>query len=192
MDFVLKTPLLFSSMLLDFFATFFASATALLPIYARDILHVGAMGYGWLYAAQAVGALITGILLSLTSTLRKEGPVLLISVFIYGLATILFGFSRAFWLSFLALGIAGAADTVSMVIRNTIRQLHTPDHLRGRTVAVNMIFFMGGPQLGEMEAGVVASWFGAPFAVVSGGVGCILALTGIIWKWPFHNAPSKL
>jgi MFS family permease len=172
-------------MLLDFFATFFASATALLPIYARDILHVGATGYGWLYAAQAVGALITGVLLSLTSTLRKEGPVLLISVFIYGLATILFGFSRAFWLSFFALGIAGAADTVSMVIRNTIRQLNTPDHLRGRTVAINMIFFMGGPQLGEMEAGVVASLFGAPFAVVSGGVGCILALAGVVWKWPF-------
>jgi MFS family permease len=183
--FVLQTPLIFSSMLLDFFATFFSSATALLPIYARDILHVGATGYGWLYAAQAVGALVTGLLLSLTSTLRKEGPVLLISVLIYGLATILFGFSKVFWFSFIALAIGGAADTVSMVIRNTIRQLNTPDHLRGRTVAINMIFFMGGPQLGEMEAGAVASWLGAPFSVISGGACCILALFGVVWKWPF-------
>ena len=128
---------------------------------------------------------MTGLLLSLTSTLRKEGPVLLISVLIYGLATILFGFSKVFWFSFVALAIAGAADTVSMVIRNTIRQLNTPDHLRGRTVAINMIFFMGGPQLGEMEAGAVASWFGAPFSVISGGVCCILALVGVAWKWPF-------
>lgn len=183
--FVRKTPLIFSSMLLDFFATFFSSATALLPIYARDILHVGATGYGWLYASQAVGALFAGVHLSLTATLRKQGPILLISVCIYGLATILFGFSTVFWLSFLALSLSGAADTVSMVIRNTIRQLNTPDHLRGRTVSINMIFFMGGPQLGEMEAGTVASWFGAPFSVISGGIACLVATGWVAWKWPF-------
>jgi len=183
--FVLKTPLILSSMLLDFFATFFSSATALLPIYAKDILHVGATGYGWLYAAQAVGALITAIHLSLTTRLSKEGPVLLISVCIYGFATILFGFSSVFWLSFLALALGGAADTVSMVIRNTIRQLNTPDHLRGRMVSVNMIFFMGGPQLGEMEAGAVASWLGARISVISGGIACILAVAWVAWKWPF-------
>lgn len=183
--FVLKTPLILSSMLLDFFATFFSSATALLPIYAKDILHVGATGYGWLYAAQAVGALIMAIHLSLTTRLRKEGPVLLISVCIYGFATILFGFSSVFWLSFLALALGGAADTVSMIIRNTIRQLNTPDHLRGRMVSVNMIFFMGGPQLGEMEAGAVASWLGARISVISGGIACILAVAWVAWKWPF-------
>jgi MFS family permease len=193
--FVRRTPLILSSMLLDFFATFFSSATALLPIYAKDILHVGATGYGWLYAAQAVGALFAGIHLSLTSTLRKQGPVLLISVCIYGLATILFGFSSLFWLSFLALALGGAADTVSMVIRNTIRQLNTPDHLRGRTVSVNMIFFMGGPQLGEMEAGTVASWLGARFSVISGGIGCLFAVAWVAWKWPFlwkYDQPTEL
>ncbi len=184
LQFVRRTPIILSSMLLDFFATFFSSATALLPIYAKDILHVGVFGYGWLFAAAAAGALITGIFMSLMPTIGKQGKTLLISVVIYGLATVVFGFSKSFWFAFTALALTGAADTVSMIIRNTLRQLHTPDQLRGRMVSINMIFFMGGPQLGELEAGVLASWFGAPFSVVSGGIGCIIAVACVAWRWP--------
>jgi len=145
---------------------------------------VGAFGYGWLYASAAIGALITGTWMSLMPTIGKQGKTLLISVFIYGLATVAFGFSRSFWIAFAALALTGAADTVSMIIRNTLRQLHTPDQLRGRMVSINMIFFMGGPQLGELEAGVLASWFGAPFSVGSGGIGCIIAVACVAWRWP--------
>jgi MFS family permease len=184
LHFVRNEPIILSSMLLDFFATFFSAATALLPIYAREILHVGPVGYGWLYAAEAVGALFTGIFLSIRREINTSGKVLLVSVFLYGLATVGFGVSTAFPICFLALMAVGASDTVSMVIRNTIRQLNTPDHLRGRMVSVNMIFFMGGPQLGEFEAGAVAAWLGAPFSVVSGGVGCVIAVLAIAKHWP--------
>jgi MFS family permease len=162
-------------MLLDFFATFFSSATALLPIFAQDILHVGARGYGGLYAAPAVGALLTSAaMVPLTERIERRGPVLLWTVAGYGLATVVFGLSRSFWLTFFCLAMTGATDTVSMVIRNIVRQLETPDHLRGRMTGVNMVFFMGGPQLGELEAGAVANWLGAPFSVISGGLGCLV------------------
>jgi MFS family permease len=164
-------------MLLDFFATFFSSATALLPIFAQDILKVGPTGYGWLYAAPAVGAvMMSAAMVLLTSRINRRGPVLLWAVGLYGLATVTFGLSRSFWITFAALALTGVADTVSMVIRNIVRQLETPDRLRGRMIGVNMVFFVGGPQLGELEAGVVANWLGAPFSVVSGGVGCMVAV----------------
>jgi MFS family permease len=172
-------------MLLDFFATFFSSATALLPMFAQDILHVGAVGYGQLSAAMSIGALITsGILVQIVHRIVNRGRVLLWAVFWYGAATILFGLSKNFWLTYLCLAITGAADTVSMVLRNIIRQLTTPDHLRGRMTSVNMIFFMGGPQLGELEAGLVANGLGAPFSVVSGGIGCLIATGWIALKTP--------
>jgi MFS family permease len=178
--FVFAQPLIRSSMLLDFFATFFSSATALLPIFAQDILSVGASGYGWLYAAPSVGALIaSAAMVRMVDRIERRGWVLIWSVVAYGLATVAFGLSHTFWLMFACLAFTGAADTVSMVLRNILRQMETPDHLRGRMVGVNMVFFMGGPQLGELEAGVVAQWFGAPFSVVSGGLGC-LAATGWI------------
>jgi len=174
--FVFRSPLIRSTMLLDFFATFFSSATALLPIFAQDILEVGARGYGWLYSAPATGALVTSaVMVPLAERIQRRGPALLWAITGYGLATAVFGFSRSFWLTFACLALTGATDTVSMVIRNIIRQLETPDRLRGRMTGVNMVFFMGGPQLGELEAGVVANWLGATFSVVSGGVGCILA-----------------
>jgi MFS family permease len=183
--FVFSAPLIRSTMLLDFFATFFASATALLPIFAQDILKVGAQGYGWLYAAPSIGAVLaSAAMIRLSDRIERRGWVLLGSVLIYGLATIVFGFSRLFWLTFLCLGVTGAADTVSMVLRNIIRQLTTPDHLRGRMTSVNMVFFMGGPQLGELEAGAVANWFGAPFSVITGGLGCILATVWVGWQTP--------
>lgn len=174
--FVFASPLIRSSMLLDFFATFFSSATALLPIFAQDILRVGAAGYGWLYAAPSVGAIVaSAAMVWLVDRITRRGPVLLWAVAVYGLATVVFGLSTFFWLTFWCLAAAGAADTVSMVYRNVIRQLETPDHLRGRMIGVNMIFFMGGPQLGEAEAGLVANWWGAPLSVVTGGLGCLLA-----------------
>jgi MFS family permease len=179
--FVFAHPLIRSTMLLDFFATFFSSATALLPIFAQDILHVGAQGYGWLYAAPSVGAFIAGLgMLRMADRIERRGWVLLSAVLFYGLATVVFGLSRLFWLTFGCLALTGAADTVSMVLRNVVRQLATPDELRGRMTSVNMIFFMGGPQLGELEAGVVASAFGAPISVISGGLGCMVVTLGMM------------
>jgi MFS family permease len=178
--FVFRAPLIRSTMLLDFFATFFSSATALLPIFAQDILRVGPTGYGYLYAAPAVGAMLTSAaMVVLTTRIERRGPVLLWAVGLYGAATVGFGFSRTFWLTFAFLALTGAADTVSMVFRNIIRQLETPDRLRGRMVGVNMVFFIGGPQLGEMEAGLVANWFGAPFSVITGGIGCLIAVAWV-------------
>jgi MFS family permease len=182
--FVRNSPLVLSSMLLDFFATFFSSATALLPIYARDILHVGVEGYGWLSAATAVGATITALVLTFVRQIPQQGKVLVVSVLLYGVATIIFGLSNSFLITFLALAATGITDTVSTVIRNTLRQLHTPDAIRGRMVSVNMMFFMGGPQLGELEAGLVAGWVGAPLSVITGGVGCVLAVLWVARQWP--------
>jgi len=173
--FVFTSPMIRSTMLVDFFATFFSSATALLPIFAQDILKVGAKGYGWLYAAPSVGALASSLAMArLIDRIDRRGAVLLRAVVIYGLTTVVFGLSRSFWLTFLCLAASGAADSVSTVLRNVIRQLGTPDHLRGRMTGVNMVFFMGGPQLGELEAGAVAQWCGAVFSVISGGIGCLL------------------
>jgi MFS family permease len=184
--FVFRSPLIRSTMLLDFFATFFSSATALLPIFAQDVLQVGARGYGWLYAAPAVGAMATSaVLVPLVDRIERRGPTLLWAVAGYGLATVVFGISRSFRLTFCCLMLTGATDTVSMVIRNIVRQIETPNRLRGRMMGVNMVFFMGGPQLGELEAGAVASWLGAPFSVISGGLGCLIA-TG----WVAASTPA--
>lgn len=183
--FTFASPLIRSTMLLDFLATFFASATALLPIFAQEILGVGARGYGWLYAAPSVGAVVASLaLVRLVDRIEYRGRVLLWAVAGYGLATVLFGVSREFWLTFLCLALSGATDTVSMVIRNVIRQLETPDHLRGRVGSVGMLFFMGGPQLGELEAGVVAHWLGAPGSVVTGGLGSLMTTAWIAAATP--------
>jgi MFS family permease len=174
--FVFSSPIIRSTMLLDFVATFFASATALLPIFAQDVLHVGARGYGWLYAAPSVGSLLAGAaMVRFVDRIERRGVVLLWSIGIYGLATVAFGLSTMFWLTFFCLALSGAADAVSTVLRNLIRQLMTPNRLRGRVTSVNMVFFMGGPQLGELEAGLVANWKGAPFSVISGGAGTLIA-----------------
>lgn len=183
-QFIISHPVILSTMLLDFFATFFSSANTLMPIFARDILKVGEVEYGWLSAAQSIGAVTAATILSQVATIRKQGPLFLGSVVVFGLATIAFGMSRSLVAALLALILIGAADSVSTIIRNTIRQLQTPDYIRGRMTSVNQIFFMGGPQLGEIEAGVVAQLFGAPFAVVSGGIGCLLAVGWISQRWP--------
>ena len=182
--FIINKPIILSTMLLDFVATFFASANTLMPIVARDILKVGVVEYGWLSAAPSVGAVIAALVLSQIHELRRQGPLFLGSVVIFGLATVIFGLSTSLVLAWSALAVTGAADSVSTIIRNTIRQLQTPDYLRGRMTSVNQIFFQGGPQLGEVEAGVIAQLFGAPFAIISGGIGCIVGMVLIIRKWP--------
>ncbi len=185
LKFVFTSPLIRSTMLLDFFATFFSSATALLPIFAQDVLGVGATGYGWLYAAPALGAVVmSAIMIPLTSRIVHRGQVLLWAVAGYGAATAVFGVSRWFWLTFLCLAVTGATDTISMIIRNIVRQLETPDRLRGRMIGVNMVFFQGGPQLGELEAGAVANWLGPVVSVVSGGLGCLIATAWVAAATP--------
>lgn len=177
--FVRRTPILVWTMGLDFVATFFSSADSLLPVFARDILQVGPEGYGRLAAASAVGSLLAGGIMTLRRPVFRQGLTVIWAVVVFGAATVIFGATKWFWLAWLALAVIGAADTVSTILRQTIRQLVSPDHLRGRMTAVNMIFFMGGPQLGELEAGFVAKLFGAPFSVISGGIACLLATAWI-------------
>jgi MFS family permease len=173
--FVWRTPIMVQTMTLDFVATFFASATLLLPIFARERLHVGPHGYGLLAAAPAVGSVITAFIMARLGTFQRQGRLVVWSVAVFGVATAAFGVSTAFWLSLLMLALTGAADTVSTVLRQTIRQLVTPNHLRGRMTSINMMFFMGGPQLGELEAGLLAALIGAPLSVVVGGLGSTTA-----------------
>jgi MFS family permease len=175
LEFVWRTPIIVQTMTLDFAATFFASATALLPIFAEEILQVGARGLGLLAAAPAMGSVVTALVMARVGSFQQQGKLVIQSVAVFGLATVGFGVSRVFWFSLLMLGITGAADTISTVLRQTIRQLATPNHLRGRMTSINMVFFMGGPQLGELEAGIVAALIGTPMSVVTGGIGSLVS-----------------
>ncbi len=182
--FTYRSRIIWSTMLLDFWATFFSSARTMLPIVANEVLLVGERGYGLLATAQPVGSVLTGAFLSLRRPIRRQGAVMLFSVVVYGVATALFGISAVFALSYLFFAFTGAADTVSTVIRGTIRQMLTPDELRGRMTSVNMMFFMGGPQLGELEAGLVAAVFGAPFSIITGGLATVFITLWIAWHYP--------
>ncbi|MBW1885573.1 MAG: MFS transporter, partial [Deltaproteobacteria bacterium] len=176
LDFVWSRPVILSSMLLDMFAVIFASATALLPVYANDILQVGSRGYGLLSASLEVGTLVTALVLLVRPPILQPGKALLIAVGFYGLATIVFGLSRSFPLSLAAYALAGAADQISMVTRSTILQLATPDALRGRVSSVNMIFIGASNQLGAAESGFLAALTNATFSVVAGGAACLAVL----------------
>ena len=187
--FVFTTPIMVWTTALDFVATFFAGAMSLLPIVADQVLHVGPAGYGVLVAAPAAGALLGALYTSTRSLPLRQGRLLLASVAAYGLATLAFGLSRGYVLTLVALAAVGLADLVSTVIRQTLRQLITPDRLRGRMTSVNMIFFIGGPQLGEVEAGFVASLFanaatGATVSIVSGGLATLLAVAVVAAATP--------
>jgi len=182
--FIVNQPIILSSMLLDFIATFFSSALTLLPFLAQDVLHVNEIGYGWLAAGQSIGAMLMGLVLSQRSNIKKQGKLLLAAVMVYGFATMMLGFTRTFPLAMLALVFIGAGDAMSTIIRNTVRQMQTPDYLRGRMVSINQIFFQGGPQLGEIEAGVVAQAFGTPIAIISGGIACMIGVVVIALRWP--------
>ena len=171
--FVRRTPAILGTISLDLFAVLLGGATALLPIYARDILHTGPWGLGVLRAAPAVGALIMTGMLAKHAITRRAGMRMFQAVIIFGVATMVFAVSRSIALSLLALGVMGAADTVSVVIRLALVQLGTPDNMRGRVGAVNFLFINASNQLGQLESGVTAALFGAVPAAVIGGVGTI-------------------
>jgi len=174
--FVWRNEVILGCMALDMFAVIFGGAAALLPIYATEILHVGARGYGILASSFEVGALVASAVLVVRRPITRAGPALLATVAVYGIATIAFGLSRWFPLSVVAYAAAGMADQVSVVLRNTVIQLSTPDLLRGRVSAVNMIFIGASNQLGAAESGFVAALTTATFSVVSGGLGCLVVV----------------
>ena len=178
--FVMSTPILYTTMMLDFLATFFGTANILMPVFAKDVLHVGAQGLGLLYSAPALGGVLAGILIAaLHHRIEHQGKAIIASVILYGAATIGFGLSKVLPISLLFLVLVGFGDMVSTIIRNTIRQIVTPDYLRGRMSSITRFFFQGGPQLGEIEAGFLAKAIGGPATVVIGGVGVIL-ITSIL------------
>jgi MFS family permease len=182
--FVFTTPLMVWTMGLDFLATFFSGSMSLLPIFADQVLKVGARGYGILVAAPAVGALAGSLFISIRPLPTRQGRIFLTSVAAYGATTVVFGLSRSFLLTLAALAAVGLSDAISTVIRQTLRQLITPDRLRGRMTSVNAIFFTGGPQLGEFEAGLLASLFaratvGVTVAVVSGGLATVAVAAAV-------------
>jgi len=172
-SFVRHRPVLLGAMTLDMFAVILGGAKALLPVYATDILHVGAVGYGVLSGSLEVGALLMSGVMIWLPPVRQTGRVLLASVAAFGLATIAFGLSRSFPVAVVAYALVGMSDQVSVVMRQTTIQLATPDALRGRVTAVNAVFISASNQLGMVESGLVAAVAGATFAVVSGGAGCI-------------------
>ena len=182
--FVWMNKLLLGATSLDLFAVLLGGATALLPIYARDILHTGPQGLGLLRAAPAVGALLMSLILLRWPIERKVGPWLMASVAVFGIATIVFGLSEHFGLSLLALAVTGAADNISVVMRMTLVQLETPDEIRGRVSAVNSIFIGASNQLGEFESGATAALLGPVGSVVMGGVGTLLIAAGWIRLFP--------
>jgi len=183
--FVRANPAILGTISLDLFAVLLGGATALLPIYARNILHVGPLGLGLLRGAPAIGALLTTFWLTRHALTRKVGLRMFQAVIVFGLATILFGLSRWFWLSLFALFIMGASDTVSVIIRLSLVQLATPDAMRGRVSAVNFLFINASNQLGEVESGFTAALMGAMPAAVLGGVGSVLV--ALLWMKLFPS-----
>jgi predicted MFS family arabinose efflux permease len=174
-------PVVFGAISMDMFAVLFGGVTALLPIYATDILDSGASGLGLLRSSPAIGALTAGLVLTQIPPMRRAGVVLFVSVAIYGLATMVFAYSEIFVLSMIALATLGAADMVSVYIRLTLIQISTPDHMRGRVSAVNGIFITASNELGEFRAGLMAAAFGAVASAAIGG-GVVLAVTGLWWR----------
>jgi len=182
--FVWHRQVLLGAMTLDMFAVIFGGATALLPVYAKDILEVGPRGYGLLSASLEAGALIMAIALIFLPPIRQAGRALLITVALFGIGTIVFGFSRSFPLSLATYMFIGMADQISVVLRQTTIQLSTPDELRGRVSSVNMLFIGASNQLGAVESGLVAAATTATFAVVSGGIGCLAVVAAVAWRLP--------
>lgn len=186
--FVWRRPVLLGAMSLDLFAVLLGGATALLPIYARDILHTGPQGLGLLRAAPAVGALVMSLVLVRWPLQRRVGHKLLLAVVVFGLATLVFALSTSFWLSLAALAVTGAADNISVVTRLTLMQLETPDAMRGRVSAVNSVFIGASNQLGEFESGATAAWLGPVGSVVLGGLGTVLVAG---WWWRLFPALAR-
>lgn len=181
MRFLREHPVILGVLSMDFCATFFGSPRSLLPIYATSILHVGARGLGFLYAGTSIGAVTLAPLTGRISRVKRQGLGVALAIMGWGVCIVFFGFSSGpIWLAVLFLAGAGAADMVSMLLRHLVIQLTTPDELRGRMSAVNGMFVIGGPMLGQFESGVVAAATSAQFSVISGGVVCILATLGVV------------
>ena len=183
-SFVLSRKVILATITLDLFAVLLGGATALLPIFADQILHCGPIGLGWLRAAPAVGAFLMALTIAYLPPMRQAGRTLLWCVCGFGAATIVFGASHWFWLSLLMLFLTGVFDSVSMVVRQTIVQLLTPDEMRGRVSAVNNIFIGTSNEFGALESGLTAALLGPVVSVVAGGVGTILVVLAVAWKWP--------
>jgi MFS family permease len=184
LEYVWHAKLLLGSISLDLFAVLLGGATALLPIFATDILHAGPRGLGLLRAMPSVGALVVSLTMVVRPIKRKAGLTMLVCVGIFGAATVVFGLSKSIWLSALALVIVGASDMVSVVIRSSVLQLATPPEMRGRVSAVNWLFIGASNEFGEFESGVTAQWWGAVRAVVIGGVGSMLVTASAAGLFP--------
>ncbi len=182
--FVRVRPIILGAISLDLFAVLLGGATALLPVYARDILQVGPIGLGLLRSAPAVGAGLVGVALGRRPLERKTGQVMFASVAAFGVATIVFGLSRNFYVALAALAVLGAVDMVSVFIRHALVQYATPDAMRGRVSAVNVLFIGASNELGEFESGLTAAWFGTVPSVVIGGVGTLLVVAAWAWMFP--------
>jgi MFS family permease len=183
-EFVFSSRVILGTITLDLFAVLLGGATSLLPIYAKDILKSGPHGLGLLQAALPLGSLLCALILAYRRPLQRAGRALLWAVALFGVATIGFGVSKHFWLSFALLFVCGFADNISVVVRHTLVQLLTPDEKRGRVSAVNSLFIGTSNELGGFESGFVANWFGAVTSVVAGGVGTILVVLGVAAIWP--------
>jgi MFS family permease len=182
--FVWHTKVILAAITLDLFAVLFGGATTLLPVFAKDILHVGAEGFGWLRAAPSIGAVLVAVLLLGRPPMRRAGRSLLIAVAGFGIATIVFGFSRSFPLSLVMLVLAGGLDMISVVVRQTLVQLRTPDEMRGRVSAVNSVFIDTSNELGGFESGASAALFGPVVSVVGGGIVTVLVVSAVAIAWP--------
>jgi MFS family permease len=177
--FVWKAKVVLSAMTLDMFGVLLGGATAMMPIYAKDILHVGPRGLGWLMSAPSLGAFSMALLQAHRGPLKKAGKTLLFAVAGFGIVTIVFGISKNFWLSMAMLYILGSCDNISVVVRSTLVQILTPDIMRGRVSALNSLFIGTSNELGAFESGLVANFFGPVFSVVSGGLGTLLIVLGM-------------
>lgn len=184
MKFVFSKKVILATITLDLFAVLLGGSVALLPIFADQILHCGPVGLGWMRAAPAIGAFAMALIVAYLPPMRQAGRALLWCVTGFGLATVVFGFSKALWLSLGMLFIAGALDSVSVIIRGSIVQLVTPDEMRGRVSAVNNIFIGTSNEFGALESGLTAALFGPVISVVGGGIGTILVVIGAALKWP--------
>ncbi len=183
-SFIRRTPVFLAAITLDMFAVLLGGAVALLPIFAKDILHVGADGLGWLRAAPGAGSLLMMLIITRLKPWKKPGHVLVYTVIGFGLATIAFGLSTSFILSLVALFLTGIFDAISVVVRITLEQVVTPDRLRGRVSAINYVFVGFSNEFGAFESGATAALFGPVISVVGGGIGTILVVLGVAWKWP--------
>ncbi len=184
LGFVFRTDLILATITLDMFAVFLGGAVALLPVYARDILNIGPTGLGWLRAAPSIGSFLMAMVLAHRPPMRHAGKALLWAVAGFGIATIVFGLSKNPYLSFAMLLLTGALDNISVVVRQTLVQLLTPDEMRGRVSAINAIFIASSNELGAFESGVAARLFGTVASVVGGGIGTVLVVLGVALIWP--------